>query len=49
VTGKHNSFGKCPKHYYDAFENTITEVDAKGNSTVTWYDGAGREVKTGKL
>ena len=34
------------KYYYDTFENTITEVDAKGNSTVTWYDGAGREVKT---
>ncbi|MBP3360063.1 MAG: RHS repeat protein, partial [Clostridia bacterium] len=32
-------------YYYDTAANTIKEVDTKGNSIITQYDGAGREVK----
>ncbi len=33
-------------YYYDSANNTVKEVDTKGNSTTVQYDGLGREVKT---
>jgi len=32
-------------YFYNTYANTVKEVDAKGNSTIIQYDGAGREVK----
>ena len=33
------------KYYYSTAINFVKEEDSKGNMTVTYYDGAGREVK----
>ncbi|MBQ8526598.1 MAG: RHS repeat-associated core domain-containing protein [Clostridia bacterium] len=33
------------KYYYSTSINFVKEEDSKGNMTVTYYDGAGREVK----
>lgn len=32
-------------YYYSTVINFVKEVDAKGNTTITYYDGAGREVQ----